>query len=348
MADQEDRTQAASERRLQRARDDGDVPVSRELTVAAALAAAALILGVGAWSIASGLARLLSMMLLDLSAPPELALRRAGAAWAAGAGPLLVAVLGAGSAGVLLQTRFSLKTRALAPELGRLDPRRGLKRVFGADTAIEAAKAVAKLAVLVWAVWAAMRSAWPLARQALLWTPVTLIDQIARQILHLLLMVLACQAAIAVLDVGWTRWRFGQRMRMSREDLKQEQKENDGDPRIKARIRQLRLARARRRMIAAVGKATVVVTNPTHYAVALAYERGANSAPRVVAKGLDDVAARIREAAGKAGVPLVPNPPLARALYAVALDAEVPAEHFKVVAEIIAYVWRLKGIAARR
>ena len=129
---------------------------------------------------------------------------------------------------------------------------------------------------------------------------------------------------------------------MSREDLKDEARDAEGDPRVKGRLRQLRQARAKRRMMAAVGKATVVITNPTHYAVALAYERGTQAAPRVVAKGVDEVAARIRAAAEKAGVPLVANPPLARALYLVALDAEVPAEHFRMVAEVIAYVWRLR------
>ena len=144
------------------------------------------------------------------------------------------------------------------------------------------------------------------------------------------------------------RWRFAQRLRMSREDLRQEAKEADGDPAIKARLRQLRHARARRRMLAAVPTATVVVTNPTHYAVALAYERGGQGAPRVVAKGMDEVAARIRAVAAEHGVPLVANPPLARALHPVELDAEVPAEHFKAVAEMIAYVWRLRGRARWR
>ena len=130
---------------------------------------------------------------------------------------------------------------------------------------------------------------------------------------------------------------------MSREDLRQEAKEADGDPKVKGRLRQLRQARAKRRMLAQVAQATVVVTNPTHYAVALRYERGKAAAPRIVAKGVDEVAARIREAATKASVPLVPNPPLARALHGLPVDAEVPAEHFKAVAEIIAYVWRLRG-----
>ena len=110
----------------------------------------------------------------------------------------------------------------------------------------------------------------------------------------------------------------------------------------------MRMARARQRMMAAIPTATVVITNPTHYAVALAYDRGTQSAPRVVAKGMDEVAARIRALAAKHGVPVVPNPPLARILHKLELDAEVPAEHFQAVAEIIAYVWRLRGQAARR
>ena len=128
---------------------------------------------------------------------------------------------------------------------------------------------------------------------------------------------------------------------MSRHDILEEQKETEGDPRVKARLRQIRNFRARKRMLAAVPKATVVITNPTHYAVALAYDRAKHAAPRVVAKGVDTLAARIREVAEANRVPLVANPPLARALYRVELDADIPAEHYQAVAEIIAYVWRL-------
>ena len=128
---------------------------------------------------------------------------------------------------------------------------------------------------------------------------------------------------------------------MSRHDIQEEQKETEGDPRVKARLRQIRTIRARRRMLAAVPKATVVITNPTHYAVALAYDRAKHAAPRVVAKGVDSLAARIREAAEANRVPVVANPPLARALYRVEMDADIPAEHYQAVAEIIAYVWRL-------
>ena len=147
---------------------------------------------------------------------------------------------------------------------------------------------------------------------------------------------------VALGDFGWERFRHLRRMRMSREDLKEEHKESEGDPHLKARQRQLRQQASRRRMMAAVPRATVVVTNPTHYAVALAYEKD-SGAPRVVAKGMDSMAGRIREAAREAGVPLVPNPPLARALYKLELGREIPPDHYAAVAEIIAFVWRRRG-----
>jgi len=132
---------------------------------------------------------------------------------------------------------------------------------------------------------------------------------------------------------------------MSREDVRQESREAEGDPKVKARLKQMRLVRAKKRMLASVPSATVVITNPTHYAIALAYDRGRQAAPRVVAKGVDEVAARIREVAQAHGVPLFASPPLARVLFRIELDAEIPLEHFKAVAEIIAYVWRLRGRA---
>jgi flagellar biosynthetic protein FlhB len=131
---------------------------------------------------------------------------------------------------------------------------------------------------------------------------------------------------------------------MSKQEMREELKQSEGDPFIKARIRQIRMERARRRMMAAVPKADVVVTNPTHYAVALKYEPGKMAAPRVVAKGADTIAARIRAVAEEHAVPVVENPPLARSLYAaVELDEEVPPEHYRAVAELIGYVMRLKG-----
>ena len=181
-----------------------------------------------------------------------------------------------------------------------------------------------------------------------MWPPERLVDRLTRDLIHLCVLVLACQAGITLLDVGWVRFRFAKRMRMSAQEIKEEHKEAEGDPHLKAKLRQMRLARSRKRMMAAVPTATVVVTNPTHYAVALAYDRTKQSAPHVVAKGMDEVAARIRALATQHGIPLVANPPLARALHTLEVEAEVPAEHFQAVAEIIAYVWRLRGQAQDR
>lgn len=154
---------------------------------------------------------------------------------------------------------------------------------------------------------------------------------------------LSVVAALAALDMLYQRFRHMQGLRMSRQELKDELKQTDGDPTIKARLRQLRMERARKRMMAKVPEATVVVTNPTHYAVALKYVREQMEAPVVVAKGMDFVALRIREIAQDNDVPIVENPPLARALYAACdVDRAIKPEHYKAVAEVIGYVLRLK------
>jgi flagellar biosynthetic protein FlhB len=156
--------------------------------------------------------------------------------------------------------------------------------------------------------------------------------------------VLAVMTVIAALDFMYQRYKHHEEMKMSKQEVKDEFKQSEGDPQVKQRLRQLRMEKSRKRMMAAVPEADVVVTNPTHFAVALAYTHGEMAAPTVVAKGVDEVARRIREVAEANDVPLVSNPPLARALHAtVELDEEIPAEHYKAVAEIIGYVMRLKG-----
>jgi flagellar biosynthesis protein FlhB len=345
--DAEDRTEAASAKRLQQAREAGDVPLSRELSSLAGLGAATLVFAMavppathalalrmtglmahaGTWHVEQGLGGILHGL-----AAPFLML----------VAPLILAVMVGGCAAVLLQSGFVMRSNALMPDLTRLSPMQGIKRVIGLDNAMEAGKSLAKIAILGAILWNALSGIRPMLQRSTLWEPMMLADQITRQVVHLVMMLVAAQAVIAGGDYLWVRMRYARRMRMSREELKQEHKENEGDPHIKGKRRQIRMSRVRKRMMANVPKATVVVTNPTHYAIALAYDRGENAAPRVIAKGVDEVAARIREIATEAGVPLVPNPPLARALYKVELDAEIPAEHFKAVAEIIAYVWRLR------
>ena len=346
-AEAEDRDKPATEARLRRARESGETPMSRELPILAGLGAATLVLVMAGPGLTRSLStRLVHMLAMD--AAPGAALQEVGWALLTTAGPLIGAILVAGGASVLLQTGGLVHGKALAPDLSRLSPKRGLSRVFGMNNLIETVKALAKIGVLAWAAWRALSDALPGAVASIMWPPERLMDRLTRDLIHLCVLVLACQTAITLLDVGWVRFRFAKKMRMTMQEIKEEHRDSEGDPHLKAKLRQMRLARSRKRMMAAVPTATVVVTNPTHYAVALAYDRDKQSAPRVVAKGMDEVAARIRALATQHGVPLVANPPLARALHTLEVEAEVPAEHFQAVAEIIAYVWRLRGQARGR
>jgi flagellar biosynthetic protein FlhB len=349
--DQEDRTEAATPRRQQRAREEGRVPVSREVTAFAGLGAGCLILMLSAPASLGRLVEALQVFLgqahaLDVSDSAGMALRQAGLAAVGAAGPLVLGVLLAGAFSVLLQTGFLFNLTALQPDAGRLSPLAGLRRLAGADSLVEAVKSIAKIGAIGAAIWFVLFDDLRLLAATPLLDTSGLARLIGRGVVRVLLAGMAVQAAIAGADLFWVRFRHLRGLRMSRMDVRDETKEAEGDPKIKARVRQIRMQRARRRMLAAVPQATVVVTNPTHYAVALEYDRTKNAAPRVLAKGVDSMAARIREAAKAHGVPLVENPSLARALYRVELDTDIPVEHFQAVAEIIAYVWRL-GRAGR-
>jgi flagellar biosynthetic protein FlhB len=346
----DDRTEAATPRRLQRAREEGRVAISREVQGFAGLAAVTLVLAWLAGGAAQELAARLAVFLAHADAAGLAGAEGLRLAWTAalrGAAPFVLAALAAGVGAAVLQTGGLIHGGALRPDPNRLSPRAGLRRLLGADNLIEALKSIAKIAVMGFAVWRVLRADLPLLREAPYWAPQVLLSHTMAPVLRLLSVVLAVQAALAALDLLWVRLRHASQLRMSKQDLREEQRETEGDPKIKARIRQIRIQRARRRMLAAVPKAMVVITNPTHYAVALAYDRTRNAAPRVVAKGVDTLAARIREVAEANRVPLVANPPLARALHRVELDTEIPAAHYQAVAEIIAYVWRL-GQRARR
>nr|WP_294511654.1 EscU/YscU/HrcU family type III secretion system export apparatus switch protein [uncultured Rhodopila sp.] len=336
-----DKTEAATSRHLDQARDAGRVPISREATVFASMTA---VVGVLAYQAQATMRDLLAVLSRFLT--------HADDSWVAGSGnavravfaailPYLAAATVGATAAVLVQTGFLLSGSALQPKFSRISPAAGLKRLFGRQGLEELVKSLAKLAAYSAAIWIAVRGDLPglmlLPRQ----DPGGLPSTVAGPIFHIFLASLLCHAIVATADIFWVRFRYARDLRMSRQDIRDEFKETEGNPHTKARIRRIRMMRARKRMMAQVPKATVVVTNPTHYAVALAYDRATNPAPRVVAKGTDEVAARIREVAEAANVPVVANPPLARALYRLELDAEIPAEHYKAVAEIIAYVWRL-------
>ncbi len=343
-AEKEDRTEAASAKRQQQARDDGQAPLSREVAGLAVLGSAVSLISLylpGAMRIqTAALARLVAEF-GTLSVPQ---------AWQIAAHsmfvlfwPFAAAVILAASVAVFGQTKFLIKTAALAPDFSRINPGAGLAKLFGAQNLTEAAKSCAKVAVMGLVAWQELRRLPDLLPQALLWSPATLATQLGVRLIAVAMAVLTVQLVIAAADILRTHLSFHAALRMTRQELRDESREADGDPHVKAKIKQLRLQRSKRRMLQAVPKATLVVTNPTHYAVALLYERGQGGAPRIIAKGADEVAARIREVAKASGVPLVAYPPLARALFPLPLESEVPAEHFQAVAELIAYVWKLKS-----
>jgi flagellar biosynthetic protein FlhB len=218
----------------------------------------------------------------------------------------------------------------------------GVKRILGAEALLEFLKTLLKIALVGGVIWHAGGP--PGLLEAVMHQPAAaLLGVVADQGLRLVAATLAAFALLAAADLFLVRFRHLRRLRMNRQDMKEEAKDSDGDPHVKAKQRAIRQQRARQRMLAAVPKAAVVITNPTHFAVALGYEEGSSAAPRILAKGADEVAARIRKAAREAGVPLVSNPPLARALFRLEVDTEIPAEHYQAVAEIIAFVWRARA-----
>jgi flagellar biosynthetic protein FlhB len=351
MAETEDnqRTEQPSQRKLAQARAQGQVVQSREINSWFMLAAGTAV--VLLWG--PSLARPLQATLARFLDPASL-LGGDGILWDAVrsmlanvatsfALPLALFVVAA-LAGSLVQTGLVLATDRLGFDFSRVSPIQGFARLFSLRSLSEFLKGLAKVGIVAAAVlWLLSPE---LGRLPLLpdLGASGLVAEIYQGLLRVALAVLAAVAAIALLDYLYQRFVFLKSQRMSKQEVKEEHKQTEGDPTVKARLRQIRMERARKRMMAAVPMASVVVTNPTHYAVALQYAPGDKGAPKLVAKGADLIAERIREIARENDVPIVENPPLARALYAgVELDQEIPPEHYRAVAEIINYVFRLKG-----
>jgi flagellar biosynthesis protein FlhB len=209
---------------------------------------------------------------------------------------------------------------------------------------VEFIKGVIKLAIVAWIAYYLMAPELDRAEQLMDMDVIDVLAEIYWLVIRLMIGVVAFMLVVAVADYVYQRFEYMKQLRMSRQEIRDEHKQSEGDPQVKARLRQIRMDRARRRMMAAVPTADVVVTNPTHFSVALRYDSETMAAPSVVAKGVDTVAFRIRELAKQHDVPIVENPPLARALFAgVEIDQQVPEAHFKAVAQVISYVYRLKG-----
>jgi flagellar biosynthetic protein FlhB len=263
--------------------------------------------------------------------------------------PFAGVMIAASLAGHVLQSRPGFVASRLVPDFSRVSPLAGFKRLFGLDGWLNILKGLAKMAIVGLAIWTQL---WPergMLESILAQSPIGVLADMSHLLFKILIAALAALLVIAGLDYSWQYASFMRRNRMSKQEIKEEFRQNEGDPAIKAKVRQIRYERARKRMMARVPEATVVIMNPTHFAVALRYESGKTQAPICVAKGIDALALRIREVAEQNDVPVVENPPLARALHAsVEVDEAVPPEHYKAVAQVIGYVMRLNGSLARR
>jgi flagellar biosynthetic protein FlhB len=347
-SDQE-KTEAPSPQRLEKAREDGQVVQSRELATFVVLMSG----GAGLWMMASGLGQSMSHIVRDgLQFNPGIArdsshvmaqlsdqFFEAALALAPFLGLMVVATL----ASPLLLRGWMFSTKAFAPDFNRLNPLSGIKRMFSSQGLVELIKALGKAGLLggvaAWLIWSNLNAIFSLSMES----PSTAIEHMGDLIGKVFLLISGTMIFIVVLDLPYQLWSYYNKLKMTKEQLRQEAKESEGDPHLKARIRAQQREVARRRMMSEVPTADVVVTNPTHFAVALKYSEGKMRAPRVVAKGADAVAARIRELAAEHKVPLLEAPPLARALFRHAeLGDEIPATLYAAVAEVLAYVFQLR------
>jgi flagellar biosynthetic protein FlhB len=358
MADSEqndsDRSQEPTQKRLDEAIKRGDVVKSQEVSTWFVMAGAALMLAAFAGSMSTGLTTTLRGLIANAHQLPVdgkglmlISGRLGGEVLAAVAIPFLLLALAA-VIGNMIQHQPVWTSDPLQPKLSKVSPLAGLKRLFSAQALANFAKGLIKLAVIGSVMFALL---WPQRHRLDSLVQTDLIGTLAlikSMSLELLVAVVAILAFVAAADYLFQYRQWYERQKMSLREIKEEFKQSEGDPIIKGKIRQLRLARSRKRMIAQVPEASVIITNPTHFAVALKYERGMN-APICLAKGADAVALKIREVAQEHSIPVVENPPLARALHAVVeIDQEIPAEHYKAVAEVIGYVMRLRrGVGAR-
>jgi flagellar biosynthetic protein FlhB len=347
--DQDQKTEAPTGKRLQEARDKGQIAVSRELSAWILFLGVLIVIG---WLATPMASKLVGIMRFFIEMPHAVRLDDRGlqtvvftaitqVALATG---LIFAVLAfAAFIGTVIQTGLFFSFELLTPDVGRLSPMNGFKRLFSMTAMVEFGKSMGKMVVLGAVAFFTIA---PIAFDISSFSQRPLMEALVflyHQAVHLIALMLVTFTIIAAGDLFYQRYQFIKNLRMTKAEVKDEYKQQEGDPLIKSRLRQIRLEKARKRMMAQVPKADVVVTNPTHYAVALQYDNKKMAAPTVLAKGVDRVAERIREVALEHKIPLVSNPPLARVLYdTVDIDQQIPTQHYRAVAEVISYVYKLK------
>ena len=345
-----EKTEAASPKRLEQAREEGDVPRSREVATFTVLMASGCCLWFAGDAIVRRLtAVMVSGLTLDREQilNPDAMMLRIG--YDVGSVlltclPYALAIMLVALASPVLVGGWLFSSKAFTPNFGKLNPIRGLGNMFSKNALVELLKAIAKTLVVGVVAWMVMQH----QKDAVLGLSVESLRAGSAHLISLLitafLLIVGALGLIAAIDGPYQMWHYANKMKMSLQEVKQESKESDGNPQIKAKIRQMQHEMSRRRMMADVPTADVVVTNPTHYAVALKYGENSRGAPQVVAKGVDEVAAKIRELAGEHKVAILEAPALARALYKhTDIGDEIPEALYGAVAEVLAYVFQLRS-----
>ncbi len=349
-ADDSEKTEEPTGRKLAKAREKGNVPRSQEVSHWFMILSLLLIISFFAQSMLSGIGGIIVQFLaqphtmsIDHGHLGDSILQTARELLK----PLLMPatiIIAAALTASIIQNGIVISTDKMKPKLSNIGLKKGFNKMFSWTSVMELAKSLVKLAIVTTVVVVIV---WP-EQEVLMNIPmmsmIAFLQLVQSVAVKVVLGILVVLTIIMVADVAYTRYDHNKQLKMTKSEVKDEAKQADGDPIVKGRLRQIRMERARQRMMAAVPEADVVITNPTHFAVALRYDQVNMEAPRLTAKGMDEVALRIRQVAKEHDVPVVENPPLARALYSgVELDQEVPPEHYKLVAEVIGYVMRLKG-----
>src|SRR6201988_886614 len=346
--DDTERTEDPTQKRLDDALEKGDVAKRQEVNTWFIIAGATLVMSIFSGSMGSGIINpmrnlIANSWMIRTDGPGLMALLQhiEYALIVAVGVPFLMLMLAA-IAGNMIQHRLVWSAESLKPKLSKISPGAGFKRIFGKQAVANFAKGLFKLialgAVMTAVLWPERHRLEAMVR----FDPAVLMGVTTGLTMYLLGAVVAMLAVVAIADYFFQYRQWYERQKMTLREMKEEYKQSEGDPHVKGRIRQLRAQRMKKRMMAAVPKASVIITNPTHYSVALAYNRSM-AAPVCVAKGVDNTAFKIREIAKAHDIPIVENVPLARSLYAtVDIDEEIPVEHYHAVAEIIGFVMRLK------
>jgi flagellar biosynthetic protein FlhB len=344
--DPDSKTEEATPQKLEEARKKGDVAKSADVAPALSLlgATAVIVMGGGYFATSIGEAFMpfiasphLLIGGLEAGAGVEIGMN---AVWAVAPflGAVMLATIIGGVGGNVFQSGFLFSAEKMKPKWEKVSPMGGLKRIFGPDGLMQFAQTFAKLIAVSVICWMVLKPHMREFENMAAMSPAAILPLTRDLMIALMASTLVFLVLGAGADFIWQRMRFAKRQRMTKEEVKEEYKNTEGDPHVKAKLRQIRMQRSRQRMMQNVPKATVIVTNPTHYSVALRYEAG-DAAPVCVAKGVDALALRIREVAREHDVPIVENVPLARALYAaVDIDETIPREHFEAAARIIGFV----------